>query len=324
VRPIFGTSPGQRVGFGAAPIGNLFTEVPDAEAEAAIEAAWDEGWRYFDTAPHYGLGLSERRLGAVLRTRPRDEYVLSTKVGRLLTDSGVPAPDDEGFAVTSTLRRHWDFSRDGILRTLADSLDRLGTDRVDVVFLHDPDLHYKEALETGFPALAELRDEGVVGAIGAGMNQWQMLSDFVRRVDLDVVMLAGRYTLLEQDAVDDLLPACAERGVAVVAVGVFNSGLLARPRPRQGATYNYEAAPEHLLVRVNRIADVCEAHGVTLPEVAAQFPLGHPAVAGIALGCRSPEQVHGNAALMRTPIPPGVWSDLRAAGLLHPHAPTVD
>lgn len=316
-----GTGPEQRVGFGAAPIGNLFTEVPDAEAEAAIETAWDEGWRYFDTAPHYGLGLSERRIGAVLRHKPRDEYVLSTKVGRLLVDSGMPAPDDEGFAVTSPLRRQWDFSRDGILRSLADSLDRLGTDRIDVVFLHDPDDHYEAALETGFPALAGLRDEGVIGAIGAGMNQWQMLADFVARTDLDVIMLAGRYTLLEQEALDELLPACVDRDVAVVAVGVFNSGLLARPRPRPGATYNYEAASADLLARVNQIADVCESHGVTLPEVAAQFPLAHPAVAGIALGCRSADQVRRNATLMRATIPPALWTDLRTAGLLRPDAP---
>ncbi|HEY3002718.1 MAG TPA: aldo/keto reductase [Kribbellaceae bacterium] len=312
-----------RVGLGAAPIGNLFRPVSDEDARATVDAAWDAGWRYFDTAPHYGLGLSERRLGAALRGRPRSEYVLSTKAGRLLVDTGVAAADDaNGFAVTSTLRRRWDFSADGIRRSLSDSLERLGTDRVDVVYLHDPDDHYEEALRTGFPALAALRDEGVVGAIGAGMNQSAMLTSFVRETDLDVVMLAGRYTVLDHGALDDLLPACVERGVDVVAVGVFNSGLLSSDRPLPGATFDYAPADAARLATANRIADICESHGVPLPAVALQFPLAHPAVAGIAVGCHEPTQVHRNAALETFPIPPAVWTDLRTAGLLHPDAPT--
>jgi D-threo-aldose 1-dehydrogenase len=309
-----------RVGFGAAPIGNLYREISDEDAAATVEAAWDAGWRYFDTAPHYGLGLSERRLGAVLRGFPRDSYVLSTKAGRLLVDSGVPAADD-GFAVTSTLRRQWDFSADGIRRSLTESLERLGLDRVDVVYLHDPDDHYDEALRTGFPALAALRDEGVVGAIGAGMNQSAMLTSFVRETDLDVVMLAGRYTVLDHSALHDLLPACVERGVDVVAVGVFNSGLLASERPLPGATFDYAPADAARLAAANRIADICEAYGVPMPAVALQFPLAHPAVTGVAVGCATPTQVHRNATLEHTPIPPSLWTALRTANLLHPNAP---
>jgi len=314
-----------RVGLGAAPIGNLFREVSDADAAATVSAAWDAGWRYFDTAPHYGLGLSERRLGSVLRGMPRDSYVLSTKAGRLLVDSGVAAPDDEGFAVTSPLRRQWDFSADGIRRSLESSLSRLGVDRVDVVYLHDPDDHYEEALRTGFPALAALRDEGVIGAMGAGMNQSAMLADFVRETDLDVVMLAGRYTVLDHAAaLDDLLPACVEHDVQVVAVGIFNSGLLSNPRPLPGATFDYAPADAARLATANRLADICDTHAVPLPAVALQFPLAHPAVTGIAVGCHTPTQVQSNAALEHAPISPALWDDLRTARLLHPDAPVPE
>lgn len=311
-----------RVGFGGAPIGNLFTEVTDADAAAAVETAWNSGWRYFDVAPHYGLGLAERRLGAALRDRPRDDYVLSSKVGRLLVDTGTPRRDDEKYAVTTTLRREWDFSRDGIRRSIDDSLERLGTDRLDIVYLHDPDDHFGPALETGFPALAELRDEGVVRAIGSGMNQSAMLAEFVRRVDLDVVMLAGRYSVLDHDALADVLPACVDEDVQVVAVGIFNSGLLANDRPRPGATFDYSPAATGLVTRANAIADICEAHGVTLPAVALRFPLAHPAVAGVAVGCRDAAEVRRNAALAAVDIPTQVWSDLRTAGLIREDAPT--
>jgi D-threo-aldose 1-dehydrogenase len=306
-----------RIGLGAAELGNLYDEVDPADAAAVVEAAWDAGWRYFDTAPHYGLGLSERRLGEVLRTKPRDEFVLSTKVGRLLVDSGEPASDEaNGFAVTSTLRRQWDFSRDGILRSLEASLDRLGMDRVDVLYLHDPDDHYREAIETGFPALAELRDQGVVGAIGAGMNQSAMLTRFVRETDLDVVMLAGRYTLLDQSAASDLLPACVEQDVRVIAVGVFNSGILATEEPAPGATYDYVPADQARLDRARRIAAVCADHGTSLPSAALHFPLTHPAVAGIAVGCHHPDQVRTNTTSLAAPIPPTLWPALQAASLI--------
>ena len=229
---------------GCAQLGNLYREVSDADARSTVDTAWELGLRYFDTAPHYGLGLSERRLGAALASRPREDYVLSSKVGRMLEPVEIAGGlDDQGFVVPATHRRRWDFSREGIRRSLEESLERLGLDRLDIVYLHDPDEHWTEVLATGYAALEELRSDGIVGAIGAGMNQSAMLADLVRETDLDVVMLAGRYTLLEQDALDDLLPLCCERRVAVVAAGVFNSGLLARERPRDDAKYDYGEAP---------------------------------------------------------------------------------
>jgi D-threo-aldose 1-dehydrogenase len=304
---------------GCAQLGNLFREVSDADARATVEQAWDLGVRYFDTAPHYGLGLSERRLGAVLADRPRDEYVLSTKVGRLLEPvAGGAGLDDQGFAVPATHRRVWDFSRDGIRRSLEASLERLGLDRVDIVYLHDPDDHWHDVLETGYSALDELRAEGAVGAIGAGMNQAAMLADLVRHTDVDVVMLAGRYTLLDQDGAGDLLPLCAERGVAVVAAGVFNSGLLAEAEPSRNAKFEYGAAPPALVERARRIAAVCARYGTTLPAAAMAFPLAHPAVLSVCVGARSAEQVQRNAALFREPIAPDLWRELQALGLLSP------
>jgi D-threo-aldose 1-dehydrogenase len=311
-----------RIGLGGAPLGNMFSPVSDEDATAAVEAAWDEGWRYFDTAPHYGLGVAEERLGVGLQGKPRDSYVLSSKVGRIIYEGDTPAPDDQGFDMVSTRRRRWDFSRDGVLRSIEDSLRRIGTDRLDVVFVHDPDDHYEEALAGAFPTLVELRDQGVIGAIGSGMNQTDMLMRFVQQVDLDVIMLAGRYTVLDPDGLDDVLPACVENDVRVVAVGVFNSGLLSQPRPAADATFNYAPATAELRAKVNQLADVCESHGVTLPAVALQFPLAHSAVAGVAVGCRDADQVHANAALSRVEVPAGVWSDLRSAGLLRPDAPT--
>jgi D-threo-aldose 1-dehydrogenase len=311
-----------RLSFGGAPIGNLYRPTSDEDAREALDAAWDAGIRYFDTAPHYGLGLSERRVGAALRRRPREDVVVSTKVGRLLEPvAEVTGDDDEGFAVAATHRRRWDFSRDGVLRSLEASLDRLGLERVDVVFVHDPDEHYREVLEGAYPALHELREQGVVRAVGAGMNQSRMLADFVRHTDMDLLMLAGRYTLLEQDALDDLLPACVERGVAIVAAGVFNSGLLARTRPSEGAKYNYEEAPPELVDRARRIAEVCERHDVTLPAAALAFPLAHPAVASVCVGARSASQILRNATLLETAIPEELWAELRAEGLLREDAP---
>ena len=315
-------SPDSRIGLGGAPLAGLFSPVADEEATATVQAAWDEGWRYFDTAPHYGLGLAEERLGAGLAGKPRDSYVLSSKVGRIIYEADSEAPDDEGFAVVSKRRRRWDFSRDGVLQSIEDSLRRIGTDRLDVVFVHDPDDHYEEAVATAFPTLIELRDQGVIGAIGSGMNQTAMLTRFVREVDIDAIMLAGRYTLLDPDGLDDILPACVDNNVQVVAVGIFNSGLLSQPRPAADATFNYAPAPPALLDKANRLADVCESHGVTLPAVALKFPLAHPAVAGIAVGCRTATEVHTNAELSRVEIPPAIWSDLKSAGLLRDDAPT--
>ena len=307
---------------GCAQLGNLYREVGDADAQATVDAAWELGVRYFDTAPHYGLGLSERRLGAALASRQREQYVISSKVGRLLEPIRNPVGlDDDGYLVPATHRRVWDFSRDGIRRSLTQSLERLGLDRVDIVYLHDPDEHWAEVIETGYPALAELRDQGVVKAIGAGMNQASMLADLIRETDVDVVMLAGRYTLLEQDSLDDLLPLCAERGVGVVAAGVFNSGLLAHPQPPSDAKFNYATAPRKLLDRARTIAAICDRHGTTLPAAAIAFPLAHPAVVSVCLGARSAEQVQRNVARYGEPIPAGLWSELKASGLLRPDAP---
>jgi D-threo-aldose 1-dehydrogenase len=302
---------------GVAPIANLGREVSAEVAWQTLEAAWAAGVRYYDTAPHYGLGLGEQRLGEFLRTKPRDEFIISTKVGRLLVENPLgPQLDDDGFAVTSPLMRRLDYSADGVRRSLDESLARLGLDRVDVVFVHDPDEYFTEVMEGAFPALDELRAEGVITSYGAGMNQTAMLTRFVNETDVDVVMCAGRYTLVEQGALDDLLPAAESRGVSVVAAAVFNSGLLARDRPAADATYDYGPAPAELLERVNAIADVCEAHGVSLPAAAIQFALGHPAVATVCTGARSAEQVVRNAELFDVRIPDGLWSALSAAGLL--------
>jgi D-threo-aldose 1-dehydrogenase len=306
------------LGFGAAQLGNLHRMTSDDDARAAVDAAWDAGIRYFDTAPHYGLGLSERRLGEALRGRPRDEFVLSTKVGRLLVPSGHPegTMDDGGFAVPATLRREWDLSRDGVRRSLDDSLERLGLDRIDIAYLHDPDEHGPQAHAEAIPALIELREEGVLGAIGAGMNQSAMPAEFVRRHDIDVIMLAGRYTLLEQGALDDLMPAAADRGVAVVAAAVYNSGLLSKPRPGADAQYDYTAAPADVIARANALADVCEEFGITLPEAAVAFPLRHPAVVSVVVGMRTAEQVRSTAERYAAGIPEEFWHALSERGLV--------
>jgi D-threo-aldose 1-dehydrogenase len=305
------------LGFGGAPIGNLYRQVPDQEAVDAVTAAWEGGIRYFDTAPHYGLGLSERRLGKALAGQDRSSYVLSTKVGRLLPPNPAPAgKDTEGFDVPDDLTRVRDYSRDGVLRSIEESLNRLGTDRIDVVYIHDPDDYWAEAVQGAAPTLSGLRDEGVIGAWGAGMNQSEMLHRFVSETDIDVVMLAGRYTLLEQGAATGLLPACLERGVGVVNVGVFNSGLLSKERPAAGATYNYAPAPKELLDKANLLADICESHGTTLPAAALKYPYQHPAVTSVVLGMRTPAQVKQNLDLAAQSVPESLWDELRERGLI--------
>ncbi|MFH8606874.1 aldo/keto reductase [Streptomyces sp. NPDC018029] len=308
--------------FGAAGIGNLYAPVTDEQAATALDRAWHVGIRYFDTAPHYGLGLSERRLGEALRGRDRSSYVISTKVGRLLAPADVVTGDDladGGFAVPRTHRRIWDFSADGVRRSLDSSLDRLGVDRVDVVFLHDPDDHAEEAFREGYPALEKLRSEGVVGAIGAGMNQAEMLTRFVRETDVDAVLCAGRYTLLDHRALTELLPAASERGTSVVIGGVFNSGLLADPRP--GARFDYTEAPPGLLARARALRAVAERHGTTLRAAALAFPSGHPAVASVLVGVRAPEQVTDAAEQFAAEVPAGFWQEARETGLLPPEVP---
>jgi D-threo-aldose 1-dehydrogenase len=314
------------IGLGAAQFGNLFRETSDEQAEGAVSAAWHGGVRYFDTAPHYGLGLSEQRLGRLLTSYPRDQFLVSSKVGKLLVPSPESANrlDDQGFVVPASTRRKWDFSRDGILRSLESTLDRTGLDSIDIVYLHDPDDHLDQALGEGIETLIELREQGVVRAVGAGMNQFEALAALIRAADVDLVMLAGRYTLLEQGAADDLLPLALERGVGVVIAGVYNSGLLSSPRPAADAKYDYADAPAELIARANAIADVCEAHGVTLPEAALAFPLQHPAVVSVVVGARDGAQMTGNLERYAATIPPELWADLRSASLLpalsSPHA----
>ncbi len=321
--PAPGTLPSRRLGrspvwvtelsFGAAPIAGLYAEVSEDDARATVDAAWAGGIRAVDPAPHYGLGLSERRLGDALRHRPRDEYVISTKVGRLLEPAG-PGPDGpgardaEGFAVPARYVRRFDFSADGVRRSLEASLDRLGLDRVDIVLIHDPDEHGEQAFREAYPALEELRAAGTVRAIGVGMNQVAMLTRFITDTDVDAVLIAGRYTLLDRSAGRELLPAAQRRGVSVIAGGVFNSGVLAAPVA--GATYDYQPAPPELIDRARRLAVVCERHGVPLRAAAARFPLTHPAVASVLIGARSPAEVSDALALRALDIPAALWESL--------------
>ncbi len=284
----------------------------DETAAGAVSAAWDAGVRYFDTAPHYGLGLSERRLGLALAGRPRSEFLVSTKVGRLLVPNPSPGGsdiDDGGFAVPDDVARVYDYSRDGVRRSLDSSLERLQLDRVDIVYVHDPDDYMDDAIGQAIPALVELRDAGVVGAIGAGMNGWQPLLRIVTETDVDAVMLAGRWTLLDRSG-EPLLAECERRHVSIVAAAPFNSGLLSRPWPADGALFNYQEAPADLLARARALATVCREHGVRLPEAAIQFPLRHPAVAGVVAGMRTAAQAQSNVGSMEAPVPEEIWAAL--------------
>jgi D-threo-aldose 1-dehydrogenase len=306
-----------RLGFGTAPLGGLFEALADDEAHRVVEAAWAAGIRFFDTAPQYGNGLAEQRLGAVLSTKPRDQYVLATKVGRLLRAGG--QPQSYTFPGAPPLNPVFDFSYDGVMRSVEESVTRMGIDRIDVLHIHDPDEHFEEALSGAFQALDRLRKEGTIKAVGAGMNQAEMLARFAREASFDCFLLAGRYTLLDQVGLKELLPLCVERGIAVIAGGVFNSGILADPRP--GTHYNYQAAPAELVKRAARIKAVCEGHGVSQKAVAIQFPLGHPAIPTVLTGCRAVTEVNENVESFRTPIPAVVWEDLKAEGLLAAVAP---
>ncbi|MBH0022827.1 aldo/keto reductase [Salinibacterium sp. SWN248] len=306
------------IGLGAAQLGNLYRETTDTEVEEGVAAAWDAGVRYFDTAPHYGLGLSERRLGEQLRTHPRDEYVISSKVGKLLVPNpgGEDRMDDQGFAVPAVTTRQWDFSRDGILRSVEESLARTGLDHIDVLYMHDPDDHFEQASTEGIAALIELREQGVVKAVGAGMNAAAPLAELIRRADVDLVMCAGRFTLIDDDALADLMPLALERNVGIVVAGVYNSGLLGRNRPSPDATFDYGPVPPAILERANRVADACEAHGVTLPEAAIAYVLRHPAVVSVVVGARGGDQVRSNIERYEAAMLDGLWADLEAAGLV--------
>jgi D-threo-aldose 1-dehydrogenase len=308
------------LGFGGASIGNLYRAVDDDQARSALQAAWDGGIRYFDTAPHYGLGLSERRMGDFLSTRQRREFIVSTKVGRLLDPNPAFDGGDDlanGFDVPNDLVRRFDPSEAGVRRSIDDSLTRLRLEHIDIAYLHDPDVYdLDRGLTEGLPALARLRDEGVVGAIGIGTNDTHAALRAVREADIDLVMIAGRYTLLEQPALDQLLPLCEERGVGVVAAAVFNSGLLATARPEASARYNYGDVPEAKLRRARELADACERRNVTLPMAALQYPLQHPAVSSVVVGSANAASVRENIERAGAPVPADLWDQLRLEGLI--------
>ncbi len=312
-----------RLGLGTGPIGGLYEPVSEEQAHAVVERAWHHGLRYFDTAPLYGHGLSERRLGRVLRDKPRDEAVVSTKVGRLLRHDPSAAPPAESiYRGVPDVSPVFDFSYDGVLRSFEESRERLGLDRVDLLLVHDPDDAFSDALEGAYPALDRLRADGSIAAVGVGMNQWQMLEDFALRARFDCFLLAGRYTLLDQSAVDSLLPLCSREGIAVVAAGVYNSGVLADPS--RSPHFDYKPADGALLERVHRIREICDLHGTPLKAAAIQFPLGHPAVKCVLVGCRSPREVDESIEMFETVIPQEFWEDLRTAGFLDASLPVPE
>jgi D-threo-aldose 1-dehydrogenase len=303
-----------RLVFGGAPIGGLYAAVDDDAAQATLEAAWAAGIRAFDTAPHYGVGLSESRIGRFLAGRQRGDYVVSTKVGRLLeaTDDDIDGTDR--FYGTPRLKRVRDYSRDGVLASLEASMRRLGIDHVDIALIHDPDEHGQQALGEAYPALADLRSQGVIGAVGVGMNQAEMLEWFLPRADLDCVLIAGRYTLLDASAAVTLLPECQRRGVAVLSGGVFNSGILADPG--SAPIYDYRPASPGILRRAERIAKVCARHGFAIGAAALQFPLRHPAVTAAVVGARSAAEITTDAGYLACDIPDELFEELSADGLI--------
>jgi D-threo-aldose 1-dehydrogenase len=314
-----------RVGLGTAVLGNFQQALSDEDAIAVIDRALAKGIRYLDTAPLYGHGLAEQRIGRAITTVPRDELIISTKVGRLLRDG---APRDESqyhngvpfYLDVPSAGPVWDFTYDGVRRSVEESLQRLGVERFNILHLHDPDNHLAEAASTGYRALADLRSEGAVGAIGAGMNSSRPLADLVRACDLDVVLLAGRYTLLDQTSMNDLMPVCAERGVSVVVGGVFNSGVLIDPTP--GAHFNYIPAEDPVLAKASAIQSVCHKYGVPMAAAAIQFPLAHPSVCTVLIGARTVDELDMDLSLFDVEIPAELWADLRLEGLLTDDIPT--
>ena len=317
-----------RIGLGSAPLGGLYSSVDEPEAVRTLHRAIELGASYVDTAPLYGHGRSERAIGKALSTLPRNEFVLSTKVGRLLV------PVDEPPDPNEIVEASFDFSRDGVLRSLEESLERLGLDRVDILYVHDPDggvsLHedfsgqdyyYRQVLDEALPALADLRSQGVIGAVGVGMNFWQMLARFARDGDFDCFLVAGRYTLLDQTALPELLPLCQSRNISIVIGGPYNSGILASDLS-PGAKYFYRDAPPEVLEQARRIKSVCDRYGVPLKAAALQFCLGHPAVSAIIPGARSVAEVEENCQMVDFPVPSDMWAELRHAGLIPAEAPT--
>lgn len=318
------------LGFGGASVGNLYRASTDEDAQAALAAGVDAGLTYIDTAPFYGHGLSETRFGTFLGGVDRAGVQLSTKVGRVLDPAGPEGPPDNGFVDPLPLTPRYDYSYDGVMRSFEDSLARMGVETIDVLYMHDigamthgEDAHpalFKQAMSGGYRAMAELKRAGRVGAIGLGVNEWQVCAESFAHADFDIFMLAGRYTLLEQEPLDSFLPECAKRGVSIVAAAPFNSGLLAR-RPDAHSHYNYGAVPDDLRTRAHAIFDICEAHGTTAQTAALQFALLHPCVVSVVSGMASAARVAGTSNWFHQPVPSGVWRDLKTQGLLHPDAP---
>lgn len=321
-----------KLGFGTAPLGNLYRAISDEDADAILTRAWDSGVRYYDTAPLYGLGLSETRLNRFLRGKDRDSYVLSTKIGRLLRATTPDKRDgfDKWFDVPAR-NEVYDYSYDGVMRSIDFSLERLGTHRIDMLFAHDIDLanhgsqdvldaKLAELMAGGYKALMELRDQGVIQAFGAGVNEWQPCQWLAERGDFDIFLLAGRYTLLEQEALNSFLPLCEDRGIGVVVGGAYNSGVLATG-PKPGAFYNYDPAPPEILERVRRIEEICTKNGVRMVDAAFQFPLRHPSVVSVIPGGQGMDEMNSNIAAEATQIPDQLWADLKAAGLMREDAP---
>ena len=326
-----GGVPFTELGMGTAPLGNLYRAIPDEEADAILRAAWGGGVRYYDTAPLYGFGLAETRVNRFLRDKPREDYVLSTKVGRRLR--AVPPEERDGvgkwFDVPSRAEIY-DYGYDGVMRSVEDSLERLGQDRVDVLYAHDLDRpnhgdalpeRLDELMAGGYRALVSLREQGVIAAFGAGVNEWQPCRWLAERGDFDLFLLAGRYTLLEQEALESFMPLAEARGIGVVIGGPYNSGILATG-PREGAWYDYAPATPEILERVGRIQAVCEAHGVRMVDAAYRFPLLHPAVVSVIPGGQGRDEMASNLRAAAAEIPPALWDALRAEGLMRPDAPT--
>ena len=322
---------GERLGLGGAPLGNLFAAVDEAQARATVDAAWDGGCRSFDTAPHYGHGLSERRLGDALRERPREAFVLSSKVGRLLRAKPGAARNQHGYVSSLPFDQHWDYSAGGVRRSLEDSLQRLGLARIDVAYVHDCDAvtHgaqagavLRQVLDETLPTLQRMKAEGSIRAIGLGVNDVSIVLEVLRESELDALLLAGRYSLLDHSALPTLLPLCRARGVHVAIGGVFNSGLLATGTRHGTPMFDYASAPREWIERTARIEALCAAHGVPLRAAALQFVLAQPAVEAVLLGARAPHEWQDAQAMLRVRIPPAFWQALRDAGLVPDAAPT--
>ena len=307
-----------RLGLGTGSLGNLYRRVSDVDAHEAVRAAWNAGIRYFDTAPLYGSGLAETRLGHALGELPREQLVVSTKVGRVLEAGGQP---DAVFVGAPMLEPRFDFSREGVLRSLAESLSRLRVDAIDIAYVHDPDDHFKEAIDIALPTLIDLRNQGAIRAVGVGMNHAPLLLRFLKESDLDCILIANRYTLLDQEACAELLPACLADKVGVVLGGVFNSGILADPfrEPR----FDYRPAPQAMIARAVELNRTCSTHGVTLSAAALQFAAANPAVQSVLIGARAASEVTSAVSDMQASIPSALWDELRARDMIPREAPTA-